>query len=124
MTHEELEKTVVQSGGKRDWEAIRQRFQPVEIDPPYEVMWNVIQKEIRKQQSMSEDELPSYSCIVPREYVDEFIDEVNLLLSGEEGNDYTGVSWRMAVQIGQALKGEKGRRLWKRRLRESMRVTS
>ena len=125
MTHGELQDAVVKSGGKRDWDAIKTRFQPIEIDPPYEVMWNVIQKELREQQEMSEEELPSYSCIVPREYVDEFIDEVNFLLEGNEddGQDYTGISWRMAVQIGQALKGEKGRRLWKRRLREMLRKT-
>lgn len=123
MTHEELKRVVTQDGGERDWDAVRQRFQPVEINPPYEVMWNVIQKTIREQEAMSEDELPSYDCIVPREYVDEFIDEVNYLLEGNEGDDYTGVSWRMATQIGMALKGEKGRRLWKRRLRESLRIT-
>lgn len=121
MTHEELKRTVTQDGGERDWDAIKQRFQPIEINPPYEVMWNVIQKTIREQQAMSEDELASNLCIVPREYVDEFVDEVNNLLG--EGSEYTGISWRMATQIGQALKGEKGRRLWKRRLREIMRVT-
>lgn len=124
MTHEELKKVVVKDGGERDWDAVRQRFQPIEINPPYEVLWNVIQKQIREQQSMSEEELPSYSCIVPREYVDEFIEEVNYLLEGNEGPEYTGVSWRMATQIGQALKGEKGRRMWKRRLREVLRVTA
>lgn len=124
MTPEELEKSVVQSGGKRDWDAIRQRFQPVELNPPYEVMWSVIQETIRKQQAKSEDELPSYCCSVPREYVDEFIDEVNHLLSGEEGDRYTEISWRVVNQIGKALKGDKGRRHWKRLLREKMIATS
>ena len=125
MTHAELQDAVTKSGGKRDWDAIKTRFQPIEIDPPYEVMWNVIQKELRKQQEMSEEELPSYSCIVPREYIDDFIDEVNYLLEGNEddGYEYTAISWRLAVQIGQAFKGEKGRRLWKRKLRETLRVT-
>ena len=123
MTHEELKKVVVQDGGERDWDAVRQRFQPIEINPPYEVMWNVIQKTIREQQSMSDEELPSMDCIVPREYVDEFIEEVDYLLEGNEGPEFTGISWRMATQIGQALKGEKGRRMWKRRLRETLRIT-
>lgn len=124
MTHEELKRVVVKDGGERDWDAIRQRFQPIEINPPYEVMWNVIQKQLREQQAMTEEELPSDSCIIPREYIDEFIDEVNYLLEGNEGPDYTGVSWRLAATMGVTFKGGKGIKSWKRLLRENLRSTT
>lgn len=123
MTPDELRQSVMRDGGKRDWDAISQRFQPIEINPPSESLWRAIQKQIRTQQSTSEDELPDNMCLIPREYVDEFIDEVNMLLSGEEGPDYQNISWRMACQIGQALKGEKGRRMWKSRLRAVMQTS-
>ena len=123
MTPEELRQSVMKDGGKRDWDAISQRFQPIEINPPSESLWKAIQKQIRTQQSTSEEELPDSMCLIPREYVDEFIDEVNMLLSGEEGPDYQNISWRMACQIGQALKGEKGRRMWKSRLRAVMQTS-
>lgn len=124
MSPAELQKDVMTYGGKRDWDAIRQRFQPIEMNPPAEAVWATIQKQIREQQAKSEDELPDRMCIVPRDYVDDFINEVNRLLSGEEGPNYTSVSWRMASQVGTALKGEKGRRMWKSRLKEIMLETS
>lgn len=123
MSLDELETEVVKTGGKGDWEAIRQRFQPVRINPPYEVMWNVIQKQLREQQSMTEEELPSEQCIIPRKDIEDFINEVNYLLEGNEGSNYTGVSWRMTTQMGIAFRGEKGRRMWKRRLREILRTS-
>ena len=124
MSPAELQKDVMTYGGKRDWDAIRQRFQPIEMNPPAEAVWATIQKQIREQQAKSEDELPDSMCIVPRDYVDDFISEVNRLLSGDEGPNYTSISWRMASQIGTALKGDKGRRMWKSRLKEIMLETS
>lgn len=122
MSPAELKTTVVKEGGARDWDAIRQRFQPIELDPPYKVIWEKIQKKLREQQKLSSTELPDEMCIIPRDMIDECIDEVNYLLNGGEGPQYIGISWRTIANIGGILHA-KNRKLWKRKLKFMMEIS-
>lgn len=119
MSPSELKSVVVKEGGVRDWDAIRQRFQPVELNPPYQIIWEIIQKKIREQQSLSPTELPDEMCIIPRDITDDCIEEITYLLSGGEGPNYTNISWRTIVNIGGILHA-KNRKLWKRKLKFMM----
>ena len=124
MSIDELRAEVERSGGSGDWDAIQQRFQPISVNPPYEVIWRVLQRKLREEQSKSEDELPDVLCTIPRDYIDEFIDEVNSVLDGKYGPGYTGVSWRLLVNMSPVFRGTKGLRQWKNLLKGQMRKTA
>lgn len=122
MTPTELKNVVVKEGGVRDWDAIRQRFQPLELNPPTEILWNQIQKKIREQQSLSPTELPDEMCIIPRDMIDDCVNEINYLLSGGEGSNYSNISWRIVANIGGILRAS-NKKLWKRKLKNMMELS-
>lgn len=113
MTEDELKRSTSQTGGKLDWDAVRDRFGGlVNIAPPSEIIWRKIKMKLRAEQAKSETELPDALCTVPREYIDVFIDTVDEYLSGAHGPQYSKISWRLPATIGQKFRGEKGRRNW------------
>ena len=127
-TFEDLAKSIQSSGmSNEDWVAVQDRMALVDVTPPATTMWESIQLKIRDEQKMSETEKPSDECLVPRKYADRFIDEVNLLLSGEEDDEeyvYQRITFRTADSIGSILKGTDDIEdfYWKEMLRSSMRV--
>lgn len=126
-TFDDLSKSI-QSGGmsEEDWVAVQDRMALVDVTPPSTSLWADIQYGLREEQKMSEEEKPSDECKVPRKYVDRFIEEVNMLLSGEEDDDnyvYQRVTWRLVDSIGLILKGTDNIDdfYWKEMLRSGMR---
>ena len=66
--------------GAGNWGAITDRFKCVDLHPEPESVWAVIKKILLEQKEMPEKDLPSEMCMIPRDMIDEFIDEVEKLL--------------------------------------------
>ena len=63
-----------------------------DLHPMPESIWAVIKGNILKQRDMSESDLPSRMCIVPRDMADEFIEEVETLIKIPK---YREMTWRL-----------------------------
>jgi hypothetical protein len=81
-----------------------------DLHPMAESIWNVIKNNIIKQRDMSEEILPSKMCMIPRDIIDEFIEEVERLLKLPQ---YRVMTWRIAKDMNIVLNGAKGRAHWK-----------
>ena len=66
--------------GAGHWGAITDRMKCIDLHPMPESVWAVIKKILLEEKEISEDDLPSEMCMIPRDMVDEFIDEVERLL--------------------------------------------
>ena len=97
--------------GVGNWNAIVDRMRSFDLHPMAESIWAVIKENILKQRDMSESDLPSRMCMIPRDIVDEFIEEVERLL---EMPQYREMTWRIvAKDMHRVLNGSKGRAHWK-----------
>ena len=97
--------------GAGNWNAIVDRMRSFDLHPMAESIWAVIKKILLKQRDMSEDALPNKMCMIPRDIVDEFIEEVERLL---EMPQYREMTWRIvAKDMHRVLNGSKGRAHWK-----------
>ena len=97
--------------GVGNWNAIVDRMRSFDLHPMAESIWAVIKEKILKQRDMSESDLPSRMCMIPRDIVDEFIEEVERLL---EMPQYREMTWRIvAKDMNRVLNGAKGRAHWK-----------
>lgn len=104
--------------GAGSWGAIVDRMRSFDLHPMAESIWNVIKKQILKQRDTSETELPSNMCIIPRDIVDDFIEEVERLLAIPQ---YRHMSFRIvADDMHLVLNGEDGREFWKEDLASLM----
>ena len=97
--------------GVGNWNAIVDRMRSFDLHPMAESIWAVIKENLLKQRDMSEADLPSRMCMIPRDIVDEFIEEVERLL---EMPQYREMTWRIvAKDMHRVLNGSKGRAHWK-----------
>ena len=97
--------------GVGNWNAIVDRMRSFDLHPMAESIWAVIKKILLKQRDMSEEVLPNKMCMIPRDIVDEFIEEVERLL---EMPQYREMTFRIvAKDMHRVLNGSKGRAHWK-----------
>ena len=97
--------------GVGNWNAIVDRMRSFDLHPMAESVWAVIKKILLKERDMSDSVLPSKMCMIPRDIVDEFIEEVERLL---EMPQYREMTFRIvAKDMHRVLNGSKGRAHWK-----------
>ena len=97
--------------GVGNWNAIVDRMRSFDLHPMAESVWTVIKKILIKERDMSDSTLPSKMCMIPRDIVDEFIEEVERLL---EMPQYREMTFRIvAKDMHRVLNGSKGRAHWK-----------
>lgn len=97
--------------GVGNWNAIVDRMRSFDLHPMAESIWAVIKKKLLKERDMSEELLPDKMCMIPRDIVDEFIEEVERLL---EMPQYREMTFRIvAKDMHRVLNGSKGRAHWK-----------
>ena len=97
--------------GVGNWNAIVDRMRSFDLHPMAESIWAVIKKILIKQRDAAEETLPSKMCMIPRDIVDEFIEEVERLL---EMPQYREMTFRIvAKDMHRVLNGSKGRAHWK-----------
>ena len=97
--------------GVGNWNAIVDRMRSFDLHPMAESIWAVIKKILLKERDMAEETLPSKMCMIPRDMVDEFIEEVEKLL---EMPQYREMTFRIvAKDMHRVLNGSKGRAHWK-----------
>lgn len=110
-TREKFEMSV----GKGGWEAITTRFRNFDISPMAESLWGVIKKKILTE--FNDKTIDDDLCAIPRDMTEEFIDEVESLIGDP---NYGGINWRTIRAFGDILRGTKGRRTWKKQLRDEL----
>ena len=97
--------------GVGNWGAIVDRMRSFDLHPMAESIWAVIKKKMLKEKDTPESTLPNKMCMIPRDIVDEFIEEVETLL---EMPQYREMTWRIvAKDMHRVLNGSKGRAHWK-----------
>ena len=97
--------------GVGNWNAIVDRMRSFDLHPMAESIWTVIKKILLKERDESEEKLPSKMCMIPRDMVDEFIEEVERLI---EMPQYREMTFRIvAKDMHRVLNGSKGRAHWK-----------
>ena len=97
--------------GVGNWGAIVDRMRSFDLHPMAESIWAVIKKKMLKEKDTPETILPNKMCMIPRDIVDEFIEEVETLL---EMPQYREMTWRIvAKDMHRVLNGSKGRAHWK-----------
>lgn len=97
--------------GAGNWNAIVDRMRSFDLHPMAESIWTVIKKILLKERDESEEKLPSKMCMIPRDMVDEFIEEVERLI---EMPQYREMTFRIvAKDMHRVLNGSKGRAHWK-----------
>ena len=65
--------------------------------------------------------LPDKQCIIPRQYVDELIEEVDSIIDLKK---YNRMSWRIITEdMHNAFQGPTGISRWKKTLRNQMDIT-
>ncbi len=97
--------------GVGNWNAIVDRMRSFDLHPMAESIWAVIKKILLKQRDTSDEVLPNKMCMIPRDIVDEFIEEVERLL---EMPQYREMTFRIvAKDMHRVLNGSKGRAHWK-----------
>ena len=97
--------------GVGNWNAIVDRMRSFDLHPMAESIWAVIKKILLKERDESEEKLPSKMCMIPRDIVDEFIEEVERLI---EMPQYREMTFRIvAKDMHRVLNGSKGRAHWK-----------
>ena len=106
--------------GAGHWGAIVSRMTNYDLHPKTESIWASIKENIERERDMSEEDLPSRLCMVPRDLADEFIEEVENLLKIDE---YCHMTYRLvAINMNTCMHGEETRSRWKRRLKDLMKM--
>lgn len=115
-TREEL----IQKVTPAHWGAIKGRFKNVDINPMAQAIWETIKEKLIKQRDTDPAKLLDEQCIIPRQYVDEFIEEVEKLIDFPM---YNNMTWRMITDdMHNTFQGPTGISRWKRELRKQMNV--
>jgi hypothetical protein len=104
--------------GAGHWGAIVSRMTNYDLHPKTESIWAKIKEDIERERDMSEEDLPSRLCMVPRDLANEFIEEVERLLKIDE---YCHMTYRIvAINMNVCMHGEETRPGWKGRLKTLM----
>ena len=116
VSNESQSNLIQQVGGWNKWEALKQRFRCIELNPMPQAIWATIKEKILEQRDNNIDD---NLCIIPKLYVDEFVAEVDSIIDFDM---YNHISWRMVTdRMSKAFRGSKGLKRWKTILRDAMR---
>ena len=105
----------IQEVGTGNWDAISSRFTNFDIAPKAESLWRVMKKRILND--FNDKSIADENCIIPRDMVEEFIEEVESLISNK---DYQSINWRTITMFHDILNGAPGRKTWKSTLRSEL----
>ena len=105
----------IQQVGQGNWDAISSRFTNFDISPMAESLWRVMKKRILRD--YNDKTIDDENCIIPRDMVEEFIEEVESLIPNKE---YQSINWRTITMFHDILNGVPGRKTWKTTLREEL----
>ena len=105
----------IQQVGKGNWDAISSRFTNFDVSPMAESLWRVMKKRILSD--YNDKTIDDENCIIPRDMVEEFIEEVESLLPNK---DYQAINWRTITMFHDTLNGVPGRKTWKSTLRDEL----
>lgn len=114
-TREQLKNEI----GDQDWGAIKSRMINYNLEPESYSIWAEIKEIIERQRDMSESDLPSEHCLIPRDMVDDFIVEVESRL---EDPNYCEMNFRIAKSMHKILNGPETKKIWKDKLEDYMNV--
>ena len=101
--------------GKGNWDAISSRFDNFDISPMAESIWRVMKKRILED--YNNKSIDSMDCLIPRDMVEEFIAEVESLITDKQ---YQSINWRTVSMFHEVLNGDPGRETWKDKLRQEL----
>lgn len=107
--------TFVNEVGKGNWDAISSRFENYDIAPLAESIWTVMKKKILTE--YADKTIPDDKCAIPRDMVEEFIEEVEKLLADP---NYQSINWRTLSMFHDVLNGSEGREFWKKKLKREL----
>ena len=105
----------IQQVGQENWDAISSRFTNFDISPMAESLWRVMKKRILRD--YNDKTIDDENCIIPRDMVEEFIEEVESLIPNKE---YQSINWRTIIMFHDILNGAPGRETWKEALRDEL----
>ena len=105
----------IQEVGQGNWDAISSRFTNFDISPKAESLWRVMKKRILND--FNDKSIADENCIIPRDMVEEFIEEVESLIPNK---DYQSINWRTITMFHDILNGAPGRKTWKTTLRDEL----
>ena len=105
----------IQQVGQGNWDAISSRFTNFDISPMAESLWRVMKKRILRD--YNDKTIDDENCIIPRDMVEEFIEEVESLIPNK---DYQSINWRTITMFHDILNGAPGRKTWKSTLRSEL----
>ena len=105
----------IQEVGTGNWDAISSRFTNFDIAPKAESLWRVMKKRILND--FNDKSIADENCAIPRDMVEEFIEEVESLISNK---DYQSINWRTITMFHDILNGAPGRKTWKSTLRSEL----
>ncbi len=105
----------IQEVGQGNWDAISSRFTNFDISPMAEALWRVMKKRILND--FNDKSIADENCAIPRDMVEEFIEEVESLISNK---DYQSINWRTITMFHDILNGAPGRKSWKSTLRNEL----
>jgi hypothetical protein len=104
--------------GEDNWGALMRRMTSFDLHPKAETMWVVIKEKLLIQRDTPETELPDKLCMIPRDYVDEFIEEVENNFKNADTRDMNFSI--IADNMNRVFSGPEGRSNWKRTLKRLM----
>jgi hypothetical protein len=114
-------KTLIDSITPKHWGAIKDRFNNVDFDPMPQAIWETIKVKLLEQRDMDPAILPDKQCLIPRQYVDEVIEEVESIIDLKR---YNRMTWRIITEhLHYAFQGPTGIKKWKKTLRTQMDIT-
>ena len=105
----------IQEVGTGNWDAISSRFTNFDVAPKAESLWRVMKKRILND--FNDKSIADENCAIPRDMVEEFIEEVESLISNK---DYQSINWRTITMFHDILNGAPGRKSWKSTLRNEL----
>ena len=105
----------IQQVGQGNWDAISSRFTNFDISPMAESLWRVMKKRILGD--YNDKTIDDENCIIPRDMVEEFIEEVESLIPNKE---YQSINWRTITMFHDILNGAPGRETWKEALKDEL----
>ena len=114
-TREQLKNEI----GEQDWGAIKSRMINYNLEPESYSIWAEIKEIIERERDMSESDLSSELCLIPRDIADEFIAEVESHL---EDPNYCEMNFRIAKSMHKILNGPETKKIWKNKLEDYMNV--
>lgn len=104
----------------KHWGALKGRMNNIDFDPMPQAIWETIKQKLIEQRDMDPAILPDKQCIIPRQYVDELIEEVDSIIDTRQ---YNHMNWRIITEhMHNAFQGPKGIKRWKKTLRTQMNI--